>query len=686
MGQGVKDRLLGIASVFAGLYLLLCLLSYTKWDPSLFTHASERVKNEGGIVGAYIADFFISLFGASSYAFPVFLVVYGVRRILLFDRKRLNTAGVLSLTLSASMLAGLISASLGEGGERGGLVGKTLGGLFASVITVPGAYILCLALFAGSLMMVSPDYMLRLFTRKKEEPVITEHRDIPVVVSSPEPLPQEDASLMEERIFRELRGLKGKETARPGRYRLPSIELLSSPSGPTGEAGAAERPLKEEIALESRLLEKRLKDFGVQGSIVQVHVGPIVSMYEFEPAPGVKINRVVSLSDDLALAMKAGNVRISPIPGKATLGIEVPNKNRETVSLRELISSETFKRSQSKLTLALGKDIFGNPVVADLTRMPHLLVAGATGSGKSVFINSTVLSFLYKARPEELKLLLIDPKLLELSAYEGIPHLISPVITGAKEASGALKKMVFEMERRYRLLADEGVRSIEGYNMAVPSEWQMPYIAVVIDELADLMFTSANEVEDSIARLAQMARAAGIHLIVATQRPSVDVITGIIKANFPARIAFQVTSRVDSRTILDAQGAEQLIGKGDMLFMLPGVRILRLHGPLARESEISAVTAFIKAQGAPDYGVFESIPTVKETEDAPATEERDEAYRKAVEFAESIGEVSISSIQRRFKIGYNRAARIMELMEEDGLVGPQKAAGKPRDFVRRRRP
>jgi S-DNA-T family DNA segregation ATPase FtsK/SpoIIIE len=459
-------------------------------------------------------------------------------------------------------------------------------------------------------------------------------------------------------------------------YTLPSLELLSVYDT------SLLRPSKDELFANSSLLESKLLDFDVQGKITRVHPGPVVTLYEFEPAPGVKINRVVTLADDLTLALRAQSTRVSPIPGKATIGIEVPNKQREVVSLREIISSEGFSNSPSKLTLALGKDIFGTPVVADLAKMPHLLVAGATGAGKSVSINSMVMSILYKASPAEVKLMMIDPKLLELSMYEDIPHLISPVITNPKKAAEALKKMVFEMERRYRLLAEKGSRNIESFNQQSSEEEKIPYIIIFIDELADLMFASSNEVEDSITRLAQMARAAGIHLIIATQRPSVDVITGLIKANFPARISFQVFSKIDSRTILDSQGAEQLLGKGDMLLMLPGSRIIRVHGALITEDEITAVTAFIKSQGRPDYSIFEDIPA-----EAPVTEEaaqeRDEMYYKAVEFAESVGEVSISSLQRRFKIGYNRAARIMEIMEDDRLVGPPKGAGKPRDFIGR---
>jgi S-DNA-T family DNA segregation ATPase FtsK/SpoIIIE len=445
------------------------------------------------------------------------------------------------------------------------------------------------------------------------------------------------------------------------------------------------RPSHEELLADSSLIEQKLYNFGVEGKITKVNPGPIVTMYEFEPAPGVKINKIVSLSDDLALALKAQSVRVSAIPGRAVIGIEVPNKQRETVSLREILSSEGFQKSKSKLTLGLGKDISGAPVIADLSKMPHLLVAGATGSGKSVSINSMVMSILYKATPAEVKMLMVDPKLLELSAYQEIPHLITPVITNPKESAEALKKMVFEMERRYRFLAEKGARNIESFNIQAKEEDHLPYLVIIIDELADLMFTAPTDVEDSITRLAQMGRAAGIHLILATQRPSVDVITGIIKANFPARLSFQVSSKVDSRTILDTHGAEQLLGKGDMLLMLPGARIIRVHGALITEDEIQAATGFIKSQGKPDYTIMECIQNPDEPDDDEKFAGRDEMYQRAIEIGETTGEVSISFIQRRLKIGYNRAARIMELMEEDGLVGPPKAAGKPRDFLRRRR-
>ena len=679
----VKDEVLGIVSILGGIYIGLSLVTHKKWDPSLFTFTNSSSKNYGGIVGAYLSDALLMIIGVSAFAIPLFILVYGVKRLLRKEGHRIHLIGALLFVLSSSMLLSLMSATFNLKVESnpGGITGLFISDFIRNLLSIPGAYIFSLAVFLSSIVFLSPVSLVSLVLRGRKNEAIEEEQ-----VSEP---------LIEENIVQGAESLEPSMTPsssgqfaplfkpvntrprRAGDYTLPSLEMLN-----VYDSGI--RPSKDELLTSSSLLVQKLSDFDVDGKITQVQAGPIVTMYEFEPAPGVKINRVVSLSDDLALALKAQGVRVSPISGKSAIGIEVPNRLRETVSLREIVSADSFMKNHSRLTLALGKDIFGNPVVSDLAKMPHLLVAGATGSGKSVSINSMVMSILYKASPKEVKMLMIDPKLLELSAYEGIPHLISPVITNPKEAAEALRKMVFEMENRYRLLAQKSTKNIENYNKVVSEEEQLPYIVIFIDELADLMFASANEVEDAIARLAQMARASGIHLVLATQRPSVDVITGVIKANFPARISFQVTTRIDSRTILDAQGAEQLLGKGDMLFMLPGTKIIRIHGALITEDEIKTVTDFIRAQGVPDYSIFENIRIEEHVDDEPSAE-RDEMYHKAVEHAESVGEVSISSIQRRFKIGYNRAARIMELMEEDGLVGMPKGAGKPRDFLRRRR-
>jgi S-DNA-T family DNA segregation ATPase FtsK/SpoIIIE len=694
-----RQEILGVISILGSIYIALSLATYSKWDPSFFVFSTLPVENYGGIVGAYLADFLVSAAGVVAVVMPVALMIYGIKEVLGREGHWIYLLGFILFILSASMLASLLATTfrITLVNNLGGIVGSLLSGFAVGLLSIPGAYIFSLALFLSSLILLSPVSFSSLVThapeKKRDEVQPVEEEEGPIILGEPF---IDHASMTPDSITQDIpitvhdreipkktppedRGLlRPEKPVRRGEYELPGIEFLNPP------VPLSSRPTRDEIMSSSQLLERKLRDFDVEGKVIHVHPGPVVTMYEFEPAPGVKINRVVALSDDLALSIKAQGVRATPLQDKAAIGLEVPNKDRETVCIREIISSENFQKSNSKLTLALGKDIFGNTIVADLLQMPHLLVAGATGSGKSVSINSMVMSILYKATPAEVKMLMIDPKLLELSSYENIPHLISPVITAPKEAAEALRKMVFEMERRYRLLAEKGVRNIDAFNRMVSHEERIPYIVVFIDELADLMFTSANEVEDSIARLAQMARASGIHLILATQRPSVDVITGVIKANFPARIAFHVTSRIDSRTIIDTQGAEHLLGKGDMLLMLPGKRIERVHGALVTEEEVRTVTRFITSQGTPDYSLFETIPA-EEAGHEEAPDERDEMYQKVLEFGEYSGEVSISSIQRRFKIGYNRAARIMELLEEDGHVGPPRGAGKPRDFLRKRR-
>jgi S-DNA-T family DNA segregation ATPase FtsK/SpoIIIE len=470
----------------------------------------------------------------------------------------------------------------------------------------------------------------------------------------------------------------------------------------------ARRYDRDSLIMNSRILEKKLADFGVQGRVVTVHPGPVITMYEFEPAPGVKVNRITNLSDDLALALRALSIRIiAPIPGKSVVGIEVPNPDREVVYIRDLLESKSYRGSASKLTLALGKDIFGNPVEADLCAMPHVLVAGATGTGKSVFLNSMLCSILCRATPDEAKLLLIDPKLLELSIYEGIPHLIADVVTNPKRAAAALQGIVQKMEERYQLMAALGVRNIAQFNRRVdealvagdktfrlrakPGEAEgkeapyqrLPYIVVVIDELADLMVVSARDVEESLQRLAQMARASGIHLVLATQRPSVDVLTGVIKANFPARISFQVSSKTDSRTILDQGGAEHLLGQGDMLFLPPGTsKLQRLHGSFVSEREVAKLVEYLRTQGAPRFD-DDLIREREEGEEQGARDEdTDEHYDLAVQIVAESRNASISYIQRRLKVGYNRAARMIEQMEREGVVGPQIGV-RPREvFIR----
>ena len=495
-------------------------------------------------------------------------------------------------------------------------------------------------------------------------------------------------------------------------YKLPPAELLDPSDGEQFKID------KETLHANSLILQKKLADFGVEGEVVAVRPGPVITMYEFKPAPGVKVRRIVTLSDDLAMALRAVSVRIlAPIPGESVVGIEIPNPRRETVFLRQVIESEAYQSSDSKITLALGKDIGGSPFVTDLARMPHLLVAGATGTGKSVSINAMILSILFKCTPQDVHFIMIDPKMLELTVYEDIPHLLVPVVTDPKKAAAALFWAMDEMDRRYRLMRDKGARNIDNYNRTLEREGtikksvieltepqsaeedtdvggsldqdaslvheKLPRIVIIIDELADLMLTVGRDIEEYITRLAQKARAAGIHLILATQRPSVDVITGLIKANFPARISFQVTSRVDSRTILDSIGAEKLLGSGDLLYLPPGTaRVTRVHGAFVSDQEVRKVMKFIKQQAQPNYRT-EVFDVKKDVEAAVADEEHDEMYDQAVAIVTETQQASISMIQRRLRVGYNRAARMIEQMERDGVVGPPDGA-KPREVYARR--
>jgi S-DNA-T family DNA segregation ATPase FtsK/SpoIIIE len=476
---------------------------------------------------------------------------------------------------------------------------------------------------------------------------------------------------------------------RKGAFTLPPHALLDAPRG--------ERKIDERELMDgARLLEDKCREFSVEGTVVQIHPGPVVTTYEFKPDAGVKYSKITGLADDLCLAMQAESVLIDRIPGKSTVGIQIPNPNREQISLRELLESDAYKRSSSKLTLALGKTIHGEPFVSDLSTMPHLLIAGSTGTGKSVSVNAMLTSILFRATPDDVRFIMIDPKRLELGMYEDIPHLLTPVVVDPKLAANAMRWAVREMEERYKTLAAVGVRNIEQYNRnirAVQVEKKgapvtddngnevrpLPFIVVLIDELADLMMVAGNEVEESIARLAQMARAVGIHLILATQRPSVDVITGLIKANLPARISFRVSSKIDSRTILDGNGAEQLLGKGDMLYLPPASsRFVRLHGPYISEQESARLASFLRKQGKPTY---DTTITEEEKSGGEAIEfERDELYDEAARIVVSSGQASISYLQRRLRIGFSRAARLVDMMEADGLVSAA-AGGKPREVL-----
>jgi DNA segregation ATPase FtsK/SpoIIIE, S-DNA-T family len=675
MSGELKKEMLGIGLVGVFIFLFVSLLTYHPFDPSFNTVTAGATKNLCGKVGSYISDLLIQLFGMMSFLLPVAALLFSV----FYIRKKepphplILAAGLLLLFLAVSTFLQLTvgrimlrGVAIPFSGFMGVLLEKTLVNLFSYF----GSYLISVILFLISLFLIIQAPILSVVEQRvaRRKP-IERRREIKVAGEPKEEEPKavEKKAVQETfEFFREI-----------GPHKLPPVSLLDA---------VEKREVKidkESIQANATILEKKLKDYGIEGKVIEVRPGPVITMYEFEPAPGIKVSRIANLEDDLAMALSAVSIRIvAPIPGKSVVGIEIPNKQRQTVFFREIIESEVFSSSRSHLSLALGKTIAGEPFVAELSKMPHLLVAGSTGSGKSVSLNSMICSILFKATPGNVRFLMIDLKMLELSFYEGIPHLLLPVVTNPKNAKTSLRWLIDEMERRYTVMAQIGVRNIDKYNQKMVKDEgdTIPYIVVVIDELADLMMVSSREVEEYIARLAQMARASGIHLILATQRPSVDVLTGIIKANFPARISCKVFSKVDSRTILDTNGAESLLGFGDMLFLSPGVgKLQRLHGPFVSEGEIKRIVNFLKQQGTPTYHT--EILEEKDEEES-SDEVDDEKYREAVEFVVEKGEASISMVQRRFRIGYNRAARIIERMEKEGIVGPSDGV-KPREVLRK---
>ncbi len=694
--------LLGLAG-----FCFLALGSYALSDPQgvLATLNFAGVpRNAGGKAGALVAAY--SIWGLGLAAFWVPLVLLGLawqaHRRGLEDLNWLQAAAALGVLLATAGLLALGRPTVSWGSDllySGGGLGKNLAWLLRSTLNPAGAALALVLLLLISFMGVTRLSYVGLFSwlgqgvgrvwRKlwrRDEWVEAPRPARPRRVKPQGPLinvnggPAGEAQLAPPPVMQaslEAAPAKPKPVPVPGKFTLPPLDLLD-PSPPWNhqvQEGA--------MVAQAQKLEDTLRHFGVEGRVTAIMTGPVVSRFEYEPALGVKISKITGLADDLALALKALSIRIvAPVPGKGVLGIEVPNPKRQVVALRELLSDSAYQKSTSHLTMALGKDIMGTPVVTDLAKMPHLLIAGATGSGKSVGLNAMILSILYKATPEEVRFLMVDPKRIELSLYEGIPHLLHPVVFNPKEATIALHWAVGEMERRYAMLSDLGARNIEGYNQKAGAKKpdprveegmlprSLPYLVIVIDELADLMLVSSRDTEEYLIRLAQKARAAGIHLMVATQRPSVDVITGLIKANFPTRISFQVSARMDSRVILDAMGAERLLGMGDMLFMPPGTsRLKRLHGPFVSEEEVTRVVDFLKVQAAPHYEV--GITELKEeAEEVAENGEKDEKYADAVELVAETRNASISMIQRRLRVGYNRAARIIETMEKEGLIGP----------------
>ncbi|MCU0575582.1 MAG: DNA translocase FtsK 4TM domain-containing protein [Desulfobacterota bacterium] len=716
---------MGLFLLFASAFLFLALVSFSPEDPGFtLSRHTETFQNWMGFVGSYIADGLYIVFGIWSFALPVFMIDYAYRYCL--RKHPVNWLHIASTVIIMFAVLGMAHLFFPKGLslfsttiKAGGVVGRIIGESLLTYLNYWGSLVLLVMLLLGGIMM---GYDLASSIRSIRELImhIRENRAIPkrkkeVIDRTTDVKPgktaprartdKERAGSKEPRItMMDHEGHDVSEVPKQAtldfidNYQFPPISLLSNP--PSKSRTITEKELKANASL----ILSKLKDFGVEGEILEIKPGPVITMYEFTPAPGIKITKIVSLADDLAMALKAAPVRVvAPIPGKNAVGIEIPNRSREIVSLRRILASKEFTTSNAPLTLALGTDIEGSPVVTNLAKMPHLLIAGATGTGKSVGLNTMILSLLYKNNPSDLKFIMIDPKRIELSHYEGIPHLLHPVVIDPREALPVLKWAVAEMEMRYALFKDHGVKGIDSYNKKAKKDnpearttlatlkqqegepGLLPKVVVLIDEMADLMMVN-REVEVFIARLAQMARAAGIYMIVATQRPSVDVITGLIKSNFPSRISFRVSSKIDSRTILDSSGADQLLGLGDMLFLSPGTTHLkRVHGAYVSEEELDKVIDFIREQKGPDY--VKELDTqiaelAREDSDTNGLDDAyDPVYDEALEFVTSKGSASISLIQRRFRIGYNRAARIIEQMESEGILGPADAAGKPRKVL-----
>jgi DNA segregation ATPase FtsK/SpoIIIE, S-DNA-T family len=730
------SEFVGVALFALALIWLISLVTHDPTDPVWFftTGASHPPANFVGRVGAFLSELSFQLLGYAAYLIPAVTAVAGWHYFWCQtpDAAYTKLTGVGLLFGCASAFLSLVFGSTEVAGKTfyaGGSIGRALGLILSEYLNRTGSLIILLTMMMLAVILSTQFSFGRMFAtatansqnlsargmgwvrawierRKKDQArreVIAKHvKPAPPAVDDrpPRPIkpPEADVAGATSKAAPVVR--KRPEAPAPlplaeepkapvqrkrGAFTLPPPSLLDAPK--------AERKIDErELMDAAHLLAEKCREFAVEGQVAQIHPGPVVTTFEFKPEAGVKYSKVTGLADDLCLAMQAESVLIDRIPGKSTVGIQIPNPNREAISLRELLESDAYQRSTSKLTLALGKTIHGEPYVTDLATMPHLLIAGSTGTGKSVGLNSMLTSILYRATPDDVRMIMIDPKRLELGMYEEIPHLLTPVVVDPKKAANALRWAVREMEERYKTLAAEGVRNIDQYNRNVRIVQQergtqdedapkpLPFIVVVIDELADLMMVASNEVEESIARLAQMARAVGIHLILATQRPSVDVITGLIKANLPSRISFRVSSKIDSRTILDGNGAEQLLGKGDMLFLPPASsRSIRLHGPYISEQESARLASFLRKQGKP---VFDDTITAEDEKTAAGglEFEKDDLYDEAARIVVSSGQVSISYLQRKLRIGFSRAARLVDMMEAEGLVSPG-AGGKPREVL-----
>ena len=671
-------EIFGIIIFATGMCLLISLISYSPEDPNFIFPDNTKINNILGFHGAFISDLFLQSIGLISYLISFTLVITGINIFrskeffLIINNIFFSIIYIVfgSLFLNHFYGNGYLLHINGNGGFVGNYLDETFLNSIIQINEIIFYYFLIFLIIIFFLISINFNVksfynfilkILALFLNKKE----SNYTDKSEIIS--EYIPQDEIKNL---IQEDLPFIKNEEKSNNKiKFELPSLNLLKTPT-------KKERSNFEKNETHNpEFLEKILLDFGVSGNIKKVSHGPVVTLNEFEPAAGVKVSKIINLSDDIARNTSSDSARIATIPGSNTVGIELPNNSRENVYLSEIFNNPNFKKKDVKLPIALGKNISGKPIVGDLASMPHLLIAGTTGSGKSVCINTIILSLLYRHTPEKCKFILIDPKMLELSTYEGIPHLLCPVITEAKKAASVLGWVVKEMESRYRLMTKEGVRNIDGYN--AKHKLPMPYIVVVVDEMSDLMLVAGKEIENYIQKLSQMARAAGIHIIMATQRPSVDVITGTIKANFPTRISFQVTSKIDSRTILGEQGAEQLLGKGDMLYMSSANRIVRIHAPFVSDNEIEKINNSLRAQAEPDYiDEILSFADEKEIGQSQNQGDKDELYQSALEIIKSEGKASTSFLQRKLQIGYNRAARIIDMMEADGIVSKANHVGK----------
>ena len=672
-------EIIGIFISFLGILLFISLISYSASDPNFIFPENTEIKNILGFHGSYVSDLFFQSVGFVAYLISFTYIFTGIN---IFKKKDVflfieNTFSIILYTIVASLFLSFYYKDAftfyinGNGGFIGNYFNQTfLNKLIASNESI---FYYCLILLVIIFFLISINFSIKNFIKlisksfrffsKNDNKNYTNKDEV-----INEYIPQEEIKNL---IQEDLPFIKAEnQSVNKTKFLIPTIDLLKIPTKKERENSDKNENNDPEF------LEKILLDFGVKGNIKKVSHGPVVTLNEFEPAAGVKVSKIINHSDDIARNTSSESARISTIPGNSTVGIELPNLSRENVYLSEILNNSDFKKREIKLPIALGKNISGTPLIGDLASMPHLLIAGTTGSGKSVCINTIILSLLYRHTPDKCKFILIDPKMLELSTYEGVPHLLCPVITEAKKAASVLGWVVKEMESRYRLMTKEGVRNIDGYN--AKHKLPMPYIVVVVDEMSDLMLVAGKEIESYIQKLSQMARAAGIHIIMATQRPSVDVITGTIKANFPTRISFQVTSKIDSRTILGEQGAEQLLGKGDMLYMSSANKIVRIHAPFVSDNEIEKINNFLRSQAEPDY-VDEILNFADEkemSENLKNQGDKDELYQSALDIIKSEGKASTSFLQRKLQIGYNRAARIIDMMEAEGIVSKANHVGK----------